>query len=51
MEGLLAEEARSAVETARAGGSALFSALAMRLFDRCCVPYLLSAIAHRETSP
>jgi L-methionine (R)-S-oxide reductase len=49
VEGLLAEEARTAVEAARAGRSSQLPALAIRLLDRCCVPPLLAACDDRES--
>ena len=49
VEGLLAEEGRAAVEAARAGRSLYLPALAIRFFDRCCLPHLLSACADRES--
>jgi putative methionine-R-sulfoxide reductase with GAF domain len=49
VEGLLAEEARSATEAARAGRSLHLPALAIRMLDRCCVPHLLSACPDRES--
>lgn len=48
IEGLLAAEARAAVEAARANLSSHFAALAIRLLDRCCLPHLLSACSDRE---
>ncbi len=49
VEGLLAEEARFAVEAARAGRSSHLAALAIRLLDRCCLPHLLSVCPDRES--
>jgi L-methionine (R)-S-oxide reductase len=49
VEGLLAEEARAAVEAALAGRSSHLPAVAIRMLDRCCVPYLLAACEDRES--
>lgn len=49
VEELLAEEARAAAVSARRGASLLGSALAIRVLDRCLVPFLLREEADRET--
>jgi GAF domain-containing protein len=46
---LLAEESAAAQEAAHAGRSAKLSALAIGLFDRCCLPYLLEGCPDRES--
>ena len=49
VEALLEEEARVALEHARAGASFNDLALAIRAFDRCCLPFLLETCPDRET--
>jgi putative methionine-R-sulfoxide reductase with GAF domain len=43
VEGLLSDEAVAAAEAARSGVTLLPLALAIRVLDRCCLPFLLSA--------
>jgi GAF domain-containing protein len=49
VEGLLEEEARAALGHAREGASFNALALAIRAFDRCCLPFLLKTCPDRET--
>jgi putative methionine-R-sulfoxide reductase with GAF domain len=49
VDALLREEAAEAQEAARQGGSFADRALAIRVFDRCCVPFLLQACADKES--
>ncbi len=49
VEGLLEEEARAALGHAREGASFNPLALAIRAFDRCCLPFLLKTCPDRET--
>lgn len=46
---LLAEESAAAQEAAHAGRSSQFPALALGLFDRCCLPHLLAGCPDRGT--
>ncbi len=48
LDQLLADEARAAEESARLGDSLLQSALAIRVLDRCCLPFLLRACADQD---
>ncbi len=48
VESLLEEEARVALGHARAGASFDALALAIRAFDRCCLPFLLKTCPDRE---
>ena len=48
VEALLEEEARVALGHARAGASFNALALAIRAFDRCCLPFLLKTCPDRE---
>jgi putative methionine-R-sulfoxide reductase with GAF domain len=48
-EALLEDEAREAARRAQAGESFLPRALALSVFDRCCVPFLLAACPDRES--
>jgi putative methionine-R-sulfoxide reductase with GAF domain len=45
---LLRDEAAAAAEATRTGASFHPLALAIRVLDRCCLPYLLAAIPERE---
>jgi GAF domain-containing protein len=45
---LLRDEAAAAAEAARAGASFQPVALAIRLLDRCCLPFLMAACPERE---
>jgi GAF domain-containing protein len=49
VEALLEEEARVALGHAREGASFDALALAIRAFDRCCLPFLLKTCPDRET--
>lgn len=49
VEGLLEDEARVAIVRSREGASFNASALAIRVLDRCCLPFLLSSCPDRET--
>lgn len=49
VEAFLEDEARVAMDRAREGVSFSASALAIRVFDRCCLPFLLSSCPDRET--
>jgi putative methionine-R-sulfoxide reductase with GAF domain len=46
---LLAEESAAAQEAAHAGRSAQLPALALGLFDRCCLPWLLEGCPDKES--
>jgi putative methionine-R-sulfoxide reductase with GAF domain len=48
LEALLHDEAEAAAHAARIGASFHPLALAIRLFDRCCLPFLLAACTERE---
>lgn len=48
VDALLADEARSASASARAGRSSQPLALAIRVLDRCCLPFLLQACPDKE---
>ena len=48
VEALLAEEARTAADGARAGGRFRSLALAFHMLDRCCLPHLIEAFPERE---
>jgi GAF domain-containing protein len=49
VEALLADEARAAGSSARAGRSSQPAALAIRVLDRCCLPFLLQSCPDKET--
>src|SRR5262245_22567678 len=48
-DALLREEAAEAERAARQGASFAERALAIRVLDRCCVPFLLQACADKES--
>jgi hypothetical protein len=48
LDQLLADEARVAEDSARLGDSLLRSARAIRVLDRCCLPFLLRACADQD---
>lgn len=48
-DALLADEAAEAEEEVRLGGSLQARAQAIRVFDRCCLPFLLQACPDKET--
>jgi L-methionine (R)-S-oxide reductase len=49
LDGFLADEARSAEASARLGDSLLGAARAIRVFDRCCLPFLMDSCPDRES--
>lgn len=49
IEGLLRDEAVAAAESARFGASFHPLALAIRVLDRCCLPFLMAACPDRES--
>jgi GAF domain-containing protein len=49
VEAFLASEAEAAAETARQGRSLRPIALAIRVLDRCCLPFLLQSLPERES--
>jgi putative methionine-R-sulfoxide reductase with GAF domain len=49
IDALLADEGAAAAEAARTGASFHPLALAIRVLDRCCLPYLLAACPDRES--
>ncbi len=52
LDELLADEARSAEDSARLGDSLLPAARAIRVFDRCCLPFLVQLVPRpRRRSP
>ncbi|HSB61846.1 MAG TPA: GAF domain-containing protein, partial [Vicinamibacteria bacterium] len=48
VDALIEDEARAALERSREGSSLGAWALAIRVLDRCCLPFLLSACPERE---
>ena len=49
LDELLADEARSAEDSARLGDSLLPAARAIRVFDRCCLPFLVGSCPDRDS--
>lgn len=49
LDQFLSDEARSAEDSARLGDSLLYAARAIRVLDRCCLPFLMRSCPDRES--